>query len=154
MVTRKDSYSLPRIEDILDTPSGSTQFSSLDLASGYWQVEVDPSDRKKTAFTAGNGLWQYRVMPFGLCNAPATFERLMEGLLGETSSPVYLDDIITHAKSFEVAVEDLRRVFTRLRAANFKLKPKKWMLPQRQFTFLGHVVSGNGVQRTRRRWTL
>ena len=144
-VTRKDSYPLPRIEDILDTLSGSTWFSTLDLASGYWQVEVDPSDREKTAFTAGNGLWQYRVMPFGLCNAPATFERLMEGVLGETASPVYLDDIITHANSFEAAVEDLRRVFTRLRAANLKLKPKKCMLLQRQVSFLGHVVSGSGV---------
>ncbi|KAJ8383612.1 hypothetical protein AAFF_G00216850 [Aldrovandia affinis] len=75
-VTRKDSYPLPCIDDALDHISGSRWFSSLDLRSGYWQVELAPDVRAKTAFTIGQGLWQFCVMPFGLCNAPATFERL------------------------------------------------------------------------------
>ena len=71
-VTRKDSYPLPRIDDALDKVAGSQWFSSLDLRSGYWQVELAPDARPKTAFTIGQGLWQFRVMPFGLCNAPAS----------------------------------------------------------------------------------
>lgn len=80
-VTKKDSYPLPRIDDTLDILSGAKWFSTLDLQSGYWQVEIDERDREKTAFSMGDGLWEFSVMPFGLCNAPATFERLMEHVL-------------------------------------------------------------------------
>ena len=96
-ITRKDSYPLPRIDDTLDTLAGMTWFSTLDLKSGYWQVELDPQDKEKTAFTTGRGLWQFKVMPFGLCNAPATFERLMEQVLANLplqTALVYLDDIL------------------------------------------------------------
>jgi hypothetical protein len=75
-ITIKDSYPLPRMKDILDQLSGNSWFSTLDLKSGYWQIKVRHEDREKTAFSIGNGLWQFTVMPFGLCNAPATFERL------------------------------------------------------------------------------
>ncbi|UYV75940.1 K02A2.6-like [Cordylochernes scorpioides] len=96
-ITKKDSYPFPRIDATLDTWAGSQWFSTLDLKSGYWQEEMHPDDKEKTAFTTGAGLWQFNVMPFGLCNAPATFERLMEavlqGLATETCM-VYLDDII------------------------------------------------------------
>uniref|UniRef100_A0A5S6Q7T0 Reverse transcriptase domain-containing protein n=1 Tax=Trichuris muris TaxID=70415 RepID=A0A5S6Q7T0_TRIMR len=104
-VTEKNVQPLPRIDDALDALAGSRWFSTLDFASGYWQVEVEPQDRPKTAFSAPSGLYQFRVMPFGLCNAPATFHRLMEkvleGLQWRTWL-VYLDDIIVFAKTHNV----------------------------------------------------
>ena len=80
-VTRKDAYSLPRVDDTLDTLAGAKWFTTLDLLSGYWQVEVEPSDKAKTAFCTPEGLYEFNVMPFGLCNAPATFQRLMDMVL-------------------------------------------------------------------------
>ncbi|GBN24711.1 Transposon Ty3-I Gag-Pol polyprotein [Araneus ventricosus] len=77
----KDSYPLLRIDDTLDALNGSQLFTTLDLKSRYWQVEIQPEDKENTAFTTGQGLWQFKAMPFGLCNAPATFERLMEAVL-------------------------------------------------------------------------
>ena len=147
-ITRKDSYPLPRIDDTLEALSGATWFSSLDLKSGYWQVGMHPEDREKTAFTTGRGLWQFRVMPFGLCNAPATFERLMEKFLAGLPLSVclvYLDDILVPARSFEDHIQNLRTVFGRLREANLKLSPKKCSLFRRQLKFLGHIVSEKGV---------
>ena len=146
--TVKDSYPLPRIDDSIDALSGSCWFSTLDLASGYWQVEVAEKDRPKTAFTTGSGLYQFTVMPFGLCNAPATFERLMERVLSGLPWEVcllYLDDIIVHAATFEAELERLRSVFTRLREAGLKLSPKKCHLFKKRVVFLGHVVSEEGV---------
>ena len=96
-LTLKDSYPLPRIDESLDTLRGAKWFSTLDLQSGYFQVEMDPKDAKKTAFTTICGLYQFKVMSFGLCNAPATFERMMEvilsGLQLETCL-LYIDDVI------------------------------------------------------------
>ena len=80
-VTLKDSYSLPRIDDTVDAVAGSNWFSTLDPKSGYWQVEMDKNGKEKTAFSTGKGLYQFTVMPFGLCNSPTTFERLMERVL-------------------------------------------------------------------------
>ena len=96
-ITRKDAYPLPRIDDTLDTLSGSQWFSTLDLLSGYWQVEVAEGDRDKTAFATQSGFCEFKVMPFGLCNAPATFQRLMDLVLAGVQwshCQVYMDDII------------------------------------------------------------
>ena len=102
-VTRKDAYPLPRIDDTLDMLHGSQWFSTLDLASGYWQVEMAQEDQHRTAFATPEGLFEFKVMPFGLCNAPATFQRLMDlvlaGLVG-ASCLVYLDDIIVLGEDF------------------------------------------------------
>lgn len=144
-VTVKDSHPLPRTDDCLDALSGSVWFSALDLKSGYWQEE----DRVKTAFTTSeNGFWQFRTMPFGLCNAPATFERLMEHILSGLNRElclVYLDDIIVTGKSFTEHISNLRKVFNRLKGANLKLNPKKCQLFRKEVKFLGHVVSENGI---------
>lgn len=108
-------------------------------------MEVEEQDREKTAFTAGNGLWQFNVIAFGLCNAPATFERLMDNMLGDLRCLVYLDDMIAHAKTFELELQRLTHIFSRLRAANLKLNPKKFELFRRRVKFLGHVVREEGV---------
>lgn len=146
-VTKKDSYPMPRIDDILDQLSGNSWFSSLDLKSGYWQVKIRSEDKEKTAFSIGNGLWQFTCMPFGLCNAPATFERLMEKVLKKLSKIclVYLDDVIIFGKSFEEMLDHLKQVFLRLRSANLKLNPRKCSFFKREIKYLGHVVSEGGV---------
>ena len=123
-------------------------FSTLDLTSGYWQVEMDPDDAGKTAFCTRYGLYQWRVMPFGLCNAPSTFERLMEKVLAGLQWKIallYLDDVIVFSSTVEQQLDRLRLVFERIRKANLQLKPKKCHLFCKEVSFLGHRVSGEGV---------
>ena len=130
-VTKKDSYPLPCIDETVERLAGCKWFSSLDLRSGYWQVQMDPSDKEKMAFTTGSGLWQFTVMPFGLCNAPATFERLMEQVLQGLPTNVcliYLDDILVTGTSFANHLNNLRQVFAKFREVNLKLSPEKSLL--------------------------
>eukprot|EP00731_Ephydatia_muelleri_P012465 Em0006g1359a len=147
-VTRKDAYPLPRVDDTLDTLAGSKLFSTLDLATGYWQVEVADEDKEKTAFSTPEGLYQFEVMPFGLCNAPATFQRLMDKVLSGLkwySCLVYIDDIVVVGDSFENHLYNLVGVLKRLREAGLKVKPSKCSLCQREVQYLGHVVSTEGI---------
>ncbi|GBM17150.1 Retrovirus-related Pol polyprotein from transposon 297 [Araneus ventricosus] len=116
-IMKKDSYPLPRIDDTLDALNGSQYFTTLDLKSGYWQIEIRPEDREKTTFTTGQGLWQFKAMPFGL--------------LGRT---------------FEEHLNNLRKVFQRLQKANLKLNLKKCRFFQKEVTYLGHVISAEGVK--------
>ena len=109
-VTIKDAYPLPNIDEAFDHLSGHALFSTLDLNSGYWQVAMDDEDKSKTAFVTRKGLFQFKVMPFGLTCAPATFERLMETVLAGLQWDlclVYLDDIIVIGKSFEDMLSNL-----------------------------------------------
>ncbi|XP_052696136.1 uncharacterized protein K02A2.6-like [Crassostrea angulata] len=146
-ITEKDAYPIPRIDETLDQLAGCKWFSTLDLHSGYWQIEMEPKDKAKTAFVTRNGLYQFNVMPFGLCNAPATFERLMEltlqGLHWDICL-IYLDDVIVYAKTFDEMKTNLSRVFDKLAAAGLKLKAKKCALFSRSVDYLGHVVSEHG----------
>ena len=118
-VTVKDAYPLPRIDDTLDMLVGKLWFSTLDLASGYWQVSLSQEARVKTTFATHSGLFQFRVMPFGLCNAPATFERLMDRVLQGlrwSRCLVYLDDIISFGSTFDSALANLTLIYERLRS--------------------------------------
>ena len=139
---------MPRIDETLDAIGAAKWFSTLDLASGYWQVQMDPQDVDKTAVATSSGLYRFKVMPFGLVNAPATFERLMErvlaGLQWETCM-VYLDDVLHFANTFETHLEHLNEVLHRLIKAGLKVSPRKCHFFQRKVNFLGHVVSDKGV---------
>src|SRR5260363_186071 len=112
-ITKKDAYPLPRIDEMLNALSGCSWFSTLDLASGYWQVAMDPQNKEKTAFTIRYGIYEFNIMPFGLCNAPATFQRLMDHVYKEIAWKfviVYLDDIIVYSKIFNEHLTHLQRV--------------------------------------------
>ena len=147
-LTKKDAYPLPRIDDSLDALGGSQIFSTLDLVSGYWQVELDEEAKETSAFVTRSGLWAWKVMAFGLTSAPATFERLMEktmrGLHWKTLL-IYLDDVIVFAKDMDTHLQRLGEVLKRLQQAGLKLKPSKCNLFADRVDYLGHVVSREGV---------
>ena len=148
-ITHKDAYPLPRIDETLESLSGSQFFTTLDLASGYWQVEVEEGDKEKTAFSTQDGHYEFNVMPFGLTNAPATFERLMECVLAGLTYEqclVYLDDIVIFSMTFPHHLERLATVFQHLRKAGLTLKPEKCHFAQKEIHYLGHIVSCKGVQ--------
>ena len=147
-VTVKDAFPLPRVDDSLAALSGSRWFSTLDLASGYWQVAMDAGTQEKAAFVTSSGLYEWTVMPFGLCNAPSTFARLMELVLKGLHWKIcliYLDDVIVMGRTFEEELERLKEVFERLARAGLKLKPKKCFLFQKRVSYLGHVVTDEGI---------
>ena len=149
-VTVKDAQPLPRIDDTLESLKGACYFSTLDLKSGYWQVPIQEDSKCKTAFRTSSGqLFEFNKLPFGLCNAPATFSRLMDHVLTGLSWKTclyYLDDIIVFSRTWKEHVNRLREVFTRLREANLKLGGNKCTLARKSVVFLGHVVSAEGLQ--------
>lgn len=147
--TQKDAYPLPKIEECLDTLSGSKLFSTLDLLSGYHQFEVNEKDRPRTAFITKYGLFEYTRMPFGLCNAPSTFQRGMELVLRRlqwVTLLIYLDDVIITGKTFKEHLNNLGEVLSRFRKFGLKLKPTKCSLFREEVLFLGHVVGKDGVR--------
>nr|VZI43825.1 unnamed protein product [Spirometra erinaceieuropaei] len=148
-VTTRDSFPLPRIECTLDALAGSQWFSTLDLMSGYWQVEVEPTDRQKTAFILPQGLFEFETMPFGLCNAAATFQRLMQVVLAHLYPQqclVYLDDVIVFGRTIAQHNQNLYAVLEALREAGLRLNPQKCQFLRRQVSYLGHEVSAAGIR--------
>lgn len=149
-VTIKDCYKLPNVDECLDSLAGAQYLSNMDLSQGYLQTALDIETAHKSAFYGPDyGLWQYKVLPYGLQNAPAGFQRLMDNSLRGLSLReliIFIDDLLSHAKDFKTALERLKTVFTRLRAANLKLKPKKCNLLQPSVSFLGYLVSKNGLE--------
>ena len=147
--TIKDAQTLPRIEESLDSLCGVVIFTSLDLKSGYWQVELDEDSIPYMAFTVGPlGFYECLRMPFGLTNAPATFQRLMENYLGDLHLNwciIYLNDIIIYSKTPEEHVKRLEAVFRKLSKAGLKLKPSKCEFFKSEITYLGHIVSSEGI---------
>lgn len=109
---------MPRIDSILDSIGKAQYITTLDLAKGYWQVPMAPEDREKTAFTTPKGLYQFTVMPFGLCGAPATFQRLMDSVLRGTEefTGVYIDDVVIHSATWKEHMEQIEIVFQRVRS--------------------------------------
>ena len=148
-VSRKDAYPLPYINAILDKLRKARYISSIDLKQGYWQVPLAPESRPITGFTIpSRGLFQFKVMPFGLHSAPATFQRLMDKIIGPEMDPYcfsYLDDIIVLGENFEDHLKNLENVFHRLRAANLKVNPDKCQFGRRSLKYLGHLVTSRGI---------
>lgn len=146
--TRKDAYPLPLISESLDTLAGAKWFSTFDLRAGYHQVAVHPKDRHKTAFVTRRGSFQFRVLPFGLTNSPASFSRMMNLVMAGLNFAIcliYLDDIIIFASDLDTHLERLSQVLKRLSDVNLKLKPTKCHLLRKRVLFLGHIVSEDGV---------
>ena len=148
-LTVRDVYPLPRIEDCLSALGGNQYFSSLDLASGYWQIQMAEKDKAKTAFITTNGLYEFNVLPFGLTNAPATFQRYMDKVLAGLKWQcllVYLDDVCVYSKSFDEHLVELEKTFLRMSEYNLKLKQNKCKFFHQEFLYLGHVVSPDGLR--------
>ena len=148
-ITRKDSHPLPRITEASDSLGGANYFSTLDLRSGYWQIEMDADSKEKTVFITHNGLYEFNALPFGLCNSPATFQRVMTHVLRGLEWDiclVYIDDLIIFSRTFDEHLLHLEQVFKRLREANLRLKPSKCHFVKPKVEYLGHVVSAEGLK--------
>ena len=147
-VTKKNSYPLPLIDDILALLGKAKYFTSLDLKSGYWQVAMDEQDKEKTAFACHKRLFEFNVMPFGLSNAPAVFQELMSVVLQGCNNfaTAYLDDIMIFSSTLEEHLEHLSLIFGKLRQHNLKLKLKKCCFLKIETNYLGFVISENGIK--------
>ena len=148
--TKKDSYPLPWMQETMESMVGTWHFSCMDLKSGFWQVKMSEKACQYTAFTVGSmGVYEFLCMPYGLCNAPTTFQRLMQNCLGElnlTYTLIYLDDIIVYSCTEEEHLTQLRAVFERFRESDLKLKPSKCNFFRTEINYLGHNVSAKGME--------
>lgn len=143
-VTVRDSYPIPRMDECIDSLGDERVFSTLDCNSGYWQVQIPEQDRDKTTFVTHHGLFQYTHMPFGLRNAPATFQRAMDIVLSSVKwnfCLVYLDDIVVFSPDAKRHIEHLDHVLTLLRQAGLTIKLKKCYFLHERIEYLGHAIT-------------
>ena len=148
-MTVKDSHPLPHICETLESLAGMAHYTTIDMNSVFWQVPMDEESKQYTAFTLGSmGLYEYKSMPFGLCNTPPTFQRLMLNCLGElnlTYCLIYLDDVIIFSQMEEEHLKGMRVTFDRFREHGLKLKPSKCEVFKTEINYLTHHVSKRGV---------
>ena len=144
-VTSMAAYPMPRIDELIDKLGKSKFITTLDLAHGYWQVPMSEDDRAKTAFTTPRGFYHFKVMPVGLCGAPATFQRMMDSVIRGLGShvAVYLDDVVVFSETWEDHLSHILGVLQCLRKYNLTAKPQKYQFGMRECIYLGHIV-GNG----------
>ena len=148
-VTKRDTYPLPHIKDVIDKMSGSQYWTTLDAASAYWSVPLPEADKEKTAFLAPHGKFEFNVMPYGLTNAGATYQRMVDMCLSGLSTDrvlAYMDDIVIFNSTFEEHMKDLTAVFSCLRNANVSLKPSKCVFAANKVDFLGFELSPDGIK--------
>ena len=150
-VTQPISYPLPRIEEVFDSIGRKEAkiFSSLDLASGFWQIPLDPETAHKTAFCTHAGVYQFKRLSFGLTNAPSAFSMVMGEVLRHMNfkqAIVYVDDILVFSKDFQQHLQDLDGIFSALRKANLRLKPSKCNFGSPKVPYLGHMISKGGIE--------
>ena len=147
---KKDAYPIPRMQETMESMVGAWFFSTMDLKSGFWQVKMAKDSQQYTAFTVGSmGVYEFLRMPYGLCNAPVTFQRLMQNCLRElnlTYTLIYLDDIIVFSRTEDEHLHQLRVVFGQSLEHGLKLKPSKCHFLQDEITFLGHEISADGMR--------
>src|SRR6266511_4585820 len=147
--TIDDGQPLPNMRELMDAIARAKYYSSWDLISGFWQIEIEKEDKAKTAFSTSWGYYEYNVMPFGLKGAPATFQRLMTKVLGPYLYDfvmVYLDDIIIFSQTMEEHLQHMRKVLEALRQAGLKLKLEKCEFAKKQLKYLGFIVGEFGIK--------
>ena len=140
---------MPQIDDLLDCLGGSRYFTSQDLASGYWQILINPADHSKIAFCTNKGPYEFLVMPFGLFDAPSTFQRLMnfifDNLIASGILAVYLDDLLIHTVTWQEHLQVVAKVLRRLQQFNLKLQLRKCKWGSTKLKFLGFTISHEGL---------
>lgn len=147
--TVKDRYPLPRIDDLMARLAGARVFSKIDLRSGYYQIRVRDEDVPKTAFVTRHGSFEFLVMPFGLCNAPSSFQRYMNQILGDVADAflvIYLDDILIFSQNMDDHMRHLRVVMSRLKQHQLMVRPHKCEFACEEMEFLGVIVGKDGAR--------
>jgi hypothetical protein len=147
-ITRKCEYPVPIIEELLDELQSASWFSTLDLCSGFHQIQMDPTDTFKTAFQTHEGHYEFRAMSFGLTGAPHTFQRAMNATLSSLLRKivlVFFDDILVYSSTYEQHLEHLEQVFQILDREQWRVKLSKCTFAKREILYLGYVISSNGV---------
>ena len=146
-ITRTDSYPIPRIEDCIDRIGVSKYVSKLDLLKGYWQVPLTDRTKEISAFVMPDGFFQYKVMPFGMKNAPATFQGMINKIIsGLQGCEGYIDDVVVYANSWEDHLDQLRNLFLKLREAQLTVNLAKTKLGCAYVMYLGHQVGQGQVK--------